>query len=207
MPSRCKNAHTNKCIRSDFPPLAGWDGKWWCRNHPCMVPVEVREVPNKCSSGYHNEYLLRTPRDGMRACRPAVDMTYDFWGYDTQCAVHGTAPWYDLITPMDGLWACEVPNGWGFSSEMIDPGTCGPNNNTPLYRLRQPKNCITESCTPSGQCIGGSYCPNDSACGKTCCSKATPDKPLCVNNDKELCCPKGSTESGFGGCCPPGAFC
>lgn len=174
------------CIEceSDIPPIGGWDGRWWCRNHPCMVPVEVRQAPNKCSSGYHNEYLLRIPRDGMQACMPAKDMTYDFWGYNSKCAIHGTAPLYNLITPVDEVWACAVPSGWSYSQKMIDPGTCGPNNETPLYRLVQPLHCITESCKPSGQCIGGFYCPYDSTCGEICCSKTTPH---CVNSDKGLC--------------------
>lgn len=65
--------------------------------------------------------------------------------------------------------------------------------------------CDIMPCSPSEQCLGGSCCPKDSVCGDTCCSN--PDKPLCVNSDKGLCCPKGWTESGFGGCCPPWAFC
>ena len=94
----------------------------FCNIRDGMVPMEKRRVNNNCSPGQHVEYLLRTSKDGMRACLPDAKFTYDFWGYSSQCAINclDSAPWYDLATPHDGLHACEVPRGWS-SQEIRDP--------------------------------------------------------------------------------------
>ena len=175
---------TANYTRYNSGTLENYEGVWFYHMRDGMVPVEKRRVNNNCSPGQHVEYLLRTPENGMSACFPDPRFTYDFWGYSSQCAINhlGTAPWYSLIKPYNRLHACDVPHGWG-SRKILDPGTCGPKDDTPVYVLS---------------------CPPESLCGSVCCSGSN---PVCVNSVKELCCAKGEYEGGFGGCCPTGALC
>jgi hypothetical protein len=158
---------TANYVRHDSAILENLEGLWFCNIRYGMVPVEKRRVNNNCSPGQHVEYLLRTPKNGMRACLPDAKFTYDFWGYSSQCAINhlGSAPWYTLATPHSGLHACEIPPGWG-SQKIRDPGICGPNDDTPVYILT---------------------CPPESLCGSVCCSGSS---PVCVNSVKEVFCAK-----------------
>jgi hypothetical protein len=75
--------------------------------------------------------------DGDYSCTmPALDSgaTWDRVLFTLACP--SFRPTYELRTPVDGLWACSVPDGFVADDERVEAYRCSAEGDAPSYRLR-----------------------------------------------------------------------